>query len=50
MYSKHRLQKALKQIKEKNYRQELEIKGYNDITEYGIAFYHKKRCVRVRKK
>jgi len=36
-------QKALKQIKEKNYDQKLEEEGYETILNYGIACY-KKRC------
>ncbi|MFI3200887.1 MAG: AAA family ATPase [Eubacteriales bacterium] len=40
-------QKALKQVREKEYRKGLEDEGYTDIVEYGIAFY-KKSCV-VRK-
>lgn len=36
-------QKALKQIKEKNYAQKLEEEGYETILNYGIACY-KKRC------
>ena len=36
-------QKALKQIKEKNYDQKLEEEGYETLLNYGIACY-KKRC------
>ena len=36
-------EKALKQIKEKNYDQKLEEEGYETILNYGIACY-KKRC------
>ena len=38
---------ALQQIEDKNYDQELREKGYSKILKYGIAFYHKKCCVKV---
>ena len=34
-------ERALEQIKEKNYAAELEEDGYSDIEVYGIAFYRK---------
>ena len=42
-------QKALKQIKEKNYDQKLEEEGYETILNYGIACYKKRRKVLVDK-
>ena len=38
---------ALQQIEDRNYDQELREKGYTKILKYGIAFYHKKCCVKA---
>ena len=40
-------QDALQQIEDRNYGQELCNQGYQKILKYGIAFYHKKCCVKV---
>ena len=40
-------QDALQQIEDRNYAQELRNQGYQKILKYGIAFYHKKCCVKV---
>ena len=38
---------ALQQIEDRDYGQELRNQGYQKILKYGIAFYHKKCCVKV---
>ena len=40
---------ALKQIEDKKYEEELRRDGYKNIIKYGIAFYHKKCRVMVKK-
>lgn len=38
---------VLQQIEDRDYGQELRNQGYQKILKYGIAFYHKKCCVKV---